>query len=156
MKSHVLHTVLCYISGEAAGGNLKLITLGSEKRQNDGRARKNRIWLSGWKQLRYSEVFWNVFLFGTFRGAVNICLCIVHVIDCSLHECSRGQSRNLRWTRIPELCIPQYEEINSMGMLLTDTQRKWVTILKEAAKKKPPAKGLKPKVRHDAVHAQSP
>ena len=31
MKSQVLHTVWCYISGEAAGGNLKLITLGSER-----------------------------------------------------------------------------------------------------------------------------
>ena len=40
----------------------------------------------------------------------------------------------------------QYEEISSMGMLLTETQRKWVNFLKEAAKKKPPAKGLRPKV----------
>ena len=28
---NVLHTVLCYISGEAAGGNVKLITHGSER-----------------------------------------------------------------------------------------------------------------------------
>ena len=35
-----------------------------------------------------------------------------------------------------------------MGMLLTETQRKWVNILKEAAKKKPPAPGLKPKVSY--------
>ena len=40
----------------------------------------------------------------------------------------------------------QYEEISSMGMFLTETQRKWVNFLKEAAKKKPPAKGLRPKV----------
>lgn len=33
-----------------------------------------------------------------------------------------------------------------MGMFLTETQRKWVNFLKEAAKKKPPAKGLRPKV----------
>lgn len=31
-------------------------------------------------------------------------------------------------------------------MFLTETQRKWVNFLKEAAKKKPPAKGLRPKV----------
>ena len=34
MKSQVLHTVWCNISGEAAGGNLKLITLGSECNYN--------------------------------------------------------------------------------------------------------------------------
>lgn len=33
-----------------------------------------------------------------------------------------------------------------MGMFLTETQRKWVNFLKEAAKKKPPTKGLRPKV----------
>ncbi|XP_020619335.1 sodium channel protein 1 brain-like [Orbicella faveolata] len=38
-----------------------------------------------------------------------------------------------------------------MGMFLTETQRKWVNFLKEAAKKKPPAKGLRPKDRCRAV-----
>lgn len=33
-----------------------------------------------------------------------------------------------------------------MGMLLTDTQRKWVTFLKEAARKKPPTRQIRPKV----------
>ena len=33
MKSQVLRTVWCYISGEAARGNLKLVTLGSERVQ---------------------------------------------------------------------------------------------------------------------------
>ena len=33
MKSQVLHTVWCYISGEAARQILKLITLGSERVQ---------------------------------------------------------------------------------------------------------------------------
>ena len=42
--------------------------------------------------------------------------------------------------------LSQYEELNSMGMLLTDTQRKWVTFLKEAAKKKPPTRQIRPKV----------
>ena len=42
--------------------------------------------------------------------------------------------------------LSQYEELNSMGMLLTDTQRKWVTFLKEAAKKKPPTRKIRPKV----------
>ncbi|KAJ7374231.1 hypothetical protein OS493_007307 [Desmophyllum pertusum] len=45
----------------------------------------------------------------------------------------------------------KYEEISSMGMFLTDTQRKWVNFLKQAAKKKPPAKGLKPNDRFRAV-----
>lgn len=40
----------------------------------------------------------------------------------------------------------QYEEISSMGMLLTESQRKWVNFLKEAAKKKPAPMGLRPKV----------
>lgn len=35
-----------------------------------------------------------------------------------------------------------------MGMLLTDAQRKWVDILKESAKKKPPDNSIRPKVRH--------
>lgn len=34
-----------------------------------------------------------------------------------------------------------------MGMLLTDAQRKWVDILKESAKKKPPDHSIRPKVR---------
>ena len=42
--------------------------------------------------------------------------------------------------------LSQYEELNSMGMLLTDTQRKWVTFLKEAARKKPPTRQIRPKV----------
>ena len=42
--------------------------------------------------------------------------------------------------------LPQYEELNSMGMLLTDTQRKWVSFLKEAARKKPPTRQIRPKV----------
>ena len=33
-----------------------------------------------------------------------------------------------------------------MGMLLTESQRKWVNFLKEAAKKKPISKGIRPKV----------
>ncbi|KAL9953553.1 hypothetical protein ACROYT_G040985 [Oculina patagonica] len=45
----------------------------------------------------------------------------------------------------------KYEEISSMGMFLTETQRKWVNFLKEAAKKKPPAKGLRPRDRCRAV-----
>ncbi|CAH3140850.1 unnamed protein product [Porites lobata] len=40
----------------------------------------------------------------------------------------------------------KYEEISSMGMLLTESQRKWVNFLKEAAKKKPVSKGIRPKV----------
>ena len=43
-----------------------------------------------------------------------------------------------------------------MGMFLTDTQRKWVNFLKEAAKKKPLAKGLRPEVRYkisEIIHA---
>ena len=35
-----------------------------------------------------------------------------------------------------------------MGMLLTDAQRKWVDILKESARKKPPDHSIRPKVRH--------
>ncbi|XP_015747869.1 PREDICTED: sodium channel protein 60E-like [Acropora digitifera] len=38
----------------------------------------------------------------------------------------------------------KYEELNSMGMLLTDTQRKWVNFLKEAARKKPPSRQMRP------------
>ncbi|XP_078349240.1 sodium channel protein 1 brain-like [Oculina patagonica] len=38
----------------------------------------------------------------------------------------------------------KYEELNSMGMLLTDSQRKWVTFLKEAARKKPPTTQIRP------------
>lgn len=34
-----------------------------------------------------------------------------------------------------------------MGMLLTDAQRKWVDILKESAKKKPPDHSIRPEVR---------
>ncbi|XP_068683417.1 sodium channel protein 1 brain-like [Montipora foliosa] len=45
----------------------------------------------------------------------------------------------------------KYEEISSMGMLLTDSQRKWVNFLKEAAKKKPVAKGIRPKDRFRGV-----
>jgi len=33
-----------------------------------------------------------------------------------------------------------------MGMLLTDSQRKWVSFLKEAARKKPPTKEIRPEV----------
>ena len=33
-----------------------------------------------------------------------------------------------------------------MGMLLTDSQRKWVSFLKEAARKKPPSKEIRPEV----------
>ena len=33
-----------------------------------------------------------------------------------------------------------------MGMLLTDKQRKWVNFLKEAAKKKPPNRQIRPQV----------
>lgn len=33
-----------------------------------------------------------------------------------------------------------------MGMLLTDAQRKWVDILKESAKSKPPDNSIKPQV----------
>ena len=46
----------------------------------------------------------------------------------------------------------QYEEISSMGMLLTESQRKWVNFLKEAAKKKPEAKGIKPRVRESKMN----
>lgn len=42
--------------------------------------------------------------------------------------------------------LSQYEELNSMGMLLTDSQRKWVTFLKEAARKKPPTTQIRPQV----------
>ncbi|EDO46797.1 predicted protein, partial [Nematostella vectensis] len=38
----------------------------------------------------------------------------------------------------------KYEEINSMGMLLTESQRKWVQILMAAAKRKPPSNRLRP------------
>ncbi|CAH3016377.1 unnamed protein product [Porites evermanni] len=41
----------------------------------------------------------------------------------------------------------KYEDISSMGMLLTDSQRKWVSFLKEAARKKPPSKEIRPKKR---------
>ncbi|XP_068729717.1 sodium channel protein 1 brain-like [Montipora capricornis] len=41
----------------------------------------------------------------------------------------------------------KYEELNSMGMLLTDTQRKWVNFLKEAARKKPPSRQIRPQER---------
>ena len=33
-----------------------------------------------------------------------------------------------------------------MGMLLTETQRKWVNMLREAARKKPSARQIRPKV----------
>ena len=33
-----------------------------------------------------------------------------------------------------------------MGMLLTESQRKWVSFLKEAARKKPPTKDIRPEV----------
>ena len=33
-----------------------------------------------------------------------------------------------------------------MGMLLTDSQTKWVSFLKEAARKKPPTKEIRPEV----------
>ena len=52
----------------------------------------------------------------------------------------------LLWSELINLWNLQYEEISSMGMFLTETQRKWVNFLKEAAKKKPPTKGLRPKV----------
>ena len=44
------------------------------------------------------------------------------------------------------ISFSQYEELNSMGMLLTDTQRKWVNFLKEAARKKPPSRQMRPQV----------
>lgn len=40
----------------------------------------------------------------------------------------------------------QYDELSCMGMLLTDAQRKWVDILKESAKKKPPDHSIRPEV----------
>ena len=33
-----------------------------------------------------------------------------------------------------------------MGMLLTESQRKWVSFLKEASRKKPPTKEIRPEV----------
>ena len=33
-----------------------------------------------------------------------------------------------------------------MGMLLTESQRKWVSFLKEASRKKPPKKEIRPEV----------
>ena len=48
MKSQVLHTVRCIITGKAAGEILKLITLGSERvkilRQLQGNECKNLPW----------------------------------------------------------------------------------------------------------------
>ena len=44
------------------------------------------------------------------------------------------------------ISFSQYEELNSMGMLLTDAQRKWVNFLKEAARKKPPSRQMRPQV----------
>ena len=38
-----------------------------------------------------------------------------------------------------------------MGMLLTESQRKWVSFLKEAARKKPPTKEIRPEVLVNAV-----
>ena len=38
-----------------------------------------------------------------------------------------------------------------MGMLLTESQRKWVSFLKEAARKKPPTKEIRPEVLVSAV-----
>ena len=38
-----------------------------------------------------------------------------------------------------------------MGMLLTESQRKWVSFLKEAARKKPPAKEIRPEVLVNAA-----
>ena len=38
-----------------------------------------------------------------------------------------------------------------MGMLLTDSQRKWVSFLKEAARKKPPTKEIRPEVLDTTV-----
>ncbi|RMX46589.1 hypothetical protein pdam_00019719 [Pocillopora damicornis] len=38
----------------------------------------------------------------------------------------------------------RYDELSYMGMLLTDAQRKWVDILKESAKSKPPDNSIKP------------
>ena len=38
-----------------------------------------------------------------------------------------------------------------MGMLLTESQRKWVSFLKEAARKKPPTKDIRPEVPVNAA-----
>ena len=38
-----------------------------------------------------------------------------------------------------------------MGMLLTESQRKWVSFLKEAARKKPPRKDIRPEVLVNAA-----
>ena len=38
-----------------------------------------------------------------------------------------------------------------MGMLLTESQRKWVNFLKEAARKKPPTKDIRPEVLVNAA-----
>ncbi|PFX17439.1 Sodium channel protein type 4 subunit alpha B [Stylophora pistillata] len=38
----------------------------------------------------------------------------------------------------------RYDELSYMGMLLTDAQRKWVDILKESAKRKPPDNSIRP------------
>ncbi|KXJ05965.1 Sodium channel protein 1 brain [Exaiptasia diaphana] len=38
----------------------------------------------------------------------------------------------------------KYDELSGMGMLLTDSQRKWVDMLKEAAKRKAPVQAIRP------------
>jgi hypothetical protein len=44
------------------------------------------------------------------------------------------------------LTLSQYDEMSGMGMLLTENQRKWVDMLKDAAKRKAPAQALRPQV----------
>lgn len=50
-------------------------------------------------------------------------------------------------TYVPFLCL-QYDEMSGMGMLLTDSQRKWVDMLKDAAKRKSPSQAMRPQVDH--------
>ena len=52
------------------------------------------------------------------------------------------------------ISFSQYEELNSMGMLLTDTQRKWVNFLKEAARKKPPSRQMRPQVSNSNTRSK--